>query len=356
MSQPLRVGVLGAGPAGLAHARGFAAAGGYRVEAVTDLIPARVEGFRKEFTAARAVDTAEQLVKDAGLDVVAVCLPTDLHALYAVKALKAGKHVVVEVPIAPDARSARAMIRAAEKSGKVLLPAFPRVFGLHEAAARQAVEKGFLGSVYHARATWLRPAHIPQGSKDPGAPGGWYTDPARSGGGALLDLGLPMLHLAHQLLGSPKPLGVFAAAHHDLAHLAVEEAASLLVRFEGNKSLELCVAWTVHAPPHTFGLTCRLHGTGGSLDVYTPHGATLHRATPPRTTPLGKAAPASKPILLKGPKVTQFPALFRHFKTLIAAEPAARLAPAAHALLLTHVLEAAYKSAKTGKSAEVKDG
>lgn len=168
----------------------------------------------------------------------------------------------------------------------------------------------------------------------------------------MLDLGLPMVQLAHQLLGSPRPLSVFAAAHHALSHLAVEESGMMLVRFEGNKSLELSVAWTMHAPPAAFGLTCRLHGTAASLDVYTPNGATLHR---PVAATAKHGGPASKAILLKGPKVTQLPALFRYLKSLVAGEPGGRLGPAMQALVLTQLLEAAYKSAKTGKSAEVRD-
>lgn len=196
MAESFRVGIIGAGWAGLTHARGYTAAGGYKIESVCDPIPSRVAAFKKEFATAREIDTAEALIKDPGLEVISLCLPTDLHGVYAVKALRSSKHVVVETPPSTDVKGMRAMLRAAEKAGKVLLPAFQRRYGAHEAAARQAIDKGYIGDAYHARATWHRPSGIPQGARAANATTGWYTDPARSGGGAMIDLGLPMLELA----------------------------------------------------------------------------------------------------------------------------------------------------------------
>lgn len=361
MSETFRVGILGAGWAGLAHARGYLEAGGYKLESVVDLIPARVAAFRKEFPSAREAESVEAMIRDPGLEVISICLPTDLHAVYAVKALRAGKHVVVETPPAADLKDMRAMLRAAEKTAeksadkrpRVLLPAFQRHYGAHEAAARQAVEKGFLGTAYHARATWHRPAGIPQGARAATDPTGWYTDLDRAGGGALIDLGLPLLQLAWQLLGCPEPETVLASTHHPLASLPVEEAGQALVRFQGGKSLELSAAWVLNAPPNAYGVACRVHGTTASLDVYTPAGATLYR--PPAPAKPGKQTEV-KATLLKGPKVTHHAAMMRHLKSLAlgredAADP---LLPARQALTLTAIIDAIYRSARTGKSADVR--
>jgi len=72
-----------------------------------------------------------------------------------------------------------------------------------EQAAKQAIEKGYAGEVYHARASWLRTRGIPIGSA------GWFIDKSKSGGGALIDIGVHLLDLAWYLLGQPKPISAF---------------------------------------------------------------------------------------------------------------------------------------------------
>ena len=141
------------------------------------------------------------------------------------------------------------MAAVAAKSGKVLLYAAQRRFGGAEQAAVQALGKGYAGDVYHARASWMRTRGIPTGT-------GWFTDRAKSGGGAVVDLGVQMLDLAWSLLGQPRPLTAFAVTHHRFRDAAptgptydVEDAAFALVRFEGGKSLELSASWAINQPP-----------------------------------------------------------------------------------------------------------
>lgn len=353
MSQPLRVGILGLGPAGVAHGRGYAQAGGYRIESVCDLIASRAQAFQKEFPTARVAESLDVLLKDPGIDVVSVCLPTDLHASVAVRALKSGKHVVMETPLGPDLKSARAMLRTAEKAREkveanrpaaVLLPAYARHYGAHEMAARQAVSKGYIGTPVSARVTWLRPRGVPQGVRTATETAGWYTDAARSGGGALIDLGGPMLELGWSLLGCPVPTAVFATGQSPLTRLAVEESASALVRFEGGQSLEVTVAWAGQLPPQQYGVACRVSGEQGCVDVYTPTGPVLYRGEP------GKA----KATPLKGPKVTHHAAMMRHLKSLISGREDEPLGPARRGVAVAAMIDAAYRSLSAGKSCEVR--
>lgn len=340
---------MGAGPAGLAHARGYAGAGGYKVEGVCDLIPARVAAFRKEFPAAREYESAEAMIKDPGLDVLSICLPTHLHAEWGLKALRKGKHVVVESPPAIDVKGMRAMLRAAEKSGTVLLPAFQRHWGGHEMAARQAVEKGAIGTPLQARAAWHRgwgTSGIPQGTRGIGEATGWYTDPAKSGGGALIDLGLHLLEVGWSLLGYPAPEAALAATQSMLAKLPVEESAVGILRFAGGRVLELSVGWAAKLPPAQYGVSCRVSGESGALDVYTAQGATVYRGDEKKV----------KSAALNPPKVTHHSAMMRELKSLATLAPEAgdKLALARRAVTLMRMIEALYKSAATGKSAEVK--
>ena len=161
------------------------------------------------FGVAREVADYAELIKDPNIDAISICLPNHLHLPAATAALRAKKHVICETPPALNAHEAKRIAAAAGKSGKVLLYAAQRRFGGGEQAARQAVEKGYAGEVYHARATWMRTRGIPVGSapvapgSPPGTGSGWYADRSKSGGGAVMDLGVQMLDLAPRPDGLP---------------------------------------------------------------------------------------------------------------------------------------------------------
>src|SRR5512140_2547334 len=98
MAETIKVGIVGGGWPGAAHARGYLAAGGFRLVAVADLIPERRKKLMAEFQVPREYADAMDLVADREIDAVSICLPNDLHAPIAKAALKAGKHVLCETP------------------------------------------------------------------------------------------------------------------------------------------------------------------------------------------------------------------------------------------------------------------
>jgi predicted dehydrogenase len=345
MAQTIRVGIAGAGWPGTRHAEGYIAAGGFTVAAAADLIPSRRKTLLQQFPGATELADAQALVDDKSIDVISVCLPNHLHAPIVNAALKAGKHVVCETPPALSAGEARKMSASAAKAGKVLLYAAQRRFGGAEQAASQALDKGYAGNVYHARASWMRTRGIPTGT-------GWFTDRAKSGGGAMVDLGVQMLDLAWSLLGQPRPLSTFAVLHSHFKNAApsagkydVEDAGFALIRFEGGKSLELSASWAINQPPRQQGTACRVHGDAGAGEVYTPQGPLLFR----NFSPKGEA----KETPLKLPKVVHYAAMMRHLKRCIQAGEKPLVGPAEGTALM-NMIDAIYKSAESGRSVEVK--
>ena len=345
MAQAIRVGIAGAGWPGQKHAEGYKAAGGFTVAAVADLIPSRRKALLQQFPGAAEWADANALVEDKTIEVVSVCLPNHLHAPVALAALKAGKHVVCETPPTLTASEARKLSAAAAKAGKVLLYAAQRRFGGAEQAAAQAIEKGYAGDVYHARASWMRTRGVPTGT-------GWFTDRAKSGGGAMIDLGVQMLDLAWSLLGQPRPLSAYAVHHERLKDVGpnartfnVEDAGFALLRFEGGKSLELSASWAINQPPRQQGTACRVYGDKGALEVYTPQGPQLYRSFGPK----GEA----KETPLKLPKVVHYPAMMRHLKRCVQAGERPLVGPPDGATLMA-MIDAIYRSAEAGRSVEVK--
>jgi predicted dehydrogenase len=369
MAETIKVGIIGAGWPGAAHARGFQSAGGYKLIGVADLIPERRAKFMAEFGgggasgagdarassatgaarpigagkpsgAIREFASADDLLADKEIAAVSVCVPNDLHAKIVVAALRAGKHVICESPPAISATEAKRMQTAAKRYARVLLFAMQRRFGGHEQAARQAIVKGYAGEVFHARASWTRTRAIPAGT-------GWYTDKSKSGGGVMMDLGLHMLDLAWSLLGEPKLLSASAVAHHRFGAAAagdrifdVEDSAMALLKFDGGKTLELSAAWAINQPPAQNGAICRVYGDKGAIEVYTPQGAMLYRDFQPN----GDA----KATALKPPKMIHHTAMMRHFRQCIIAGETPEIG-GEQAIQLMGMMGAIYKSVGKGK-------
>ena len=344
MADAVRIGIIGGGWPGKAHAKGYQAAGGFKLAAVADLIPGRRKQMMDEFAVQREYADARELVDDKEIDAISICLPNYLHAPIAVAALKAGKHVMCEKPPGLSVKEARQIEAAATKAGKVVLYGMQRRFGGNEQAAQQAIAKGYAGDVYHARATWTRTRGIPLGT-------GWFTDKSKSGGGAMIDIGLPMLDVAWHLLGQPAPISVFGVTHRQFGDLMpqdlvadVEDAAFAMIRFEGGQSLELSASWAMNQPPSQNGASCRVYGSKGAVDVYTGAGAVLHQAISEKGE--------SKETALKLPKTVGHTALMRHFRECILGSAAPTIG-AKDGVRLMEMIEGIYRSADSGKSVQI---
>jgi predicted dehydrogenase len=115
-------------------------------------------------------------------------------------------------------------------------------------AAKQLIADGRLGDIYHAQATWIRSRGIPQGI------GGWFTEKKRSGGGALIDIGVHALDSAWYLMGTPRPVSVSAQVYRNFPHLVcdpvfdVEDAAFAFIRFTNGAVVHLETSWAGNLP------------------------------------------------------------------------------------------------------------
>lgn len=135
-----------------------------------------------------------QVITDPDVDAVDICLPTNLHAPVALQALQAGKHVLVEKPMALDVETSRQMIEAARKHERVLMVAQVLRFFPAYLALGEILSTGRIGS---PRSAMFR--------RRCGAPawGAWLTDPKQSGGG-VFDLLIHDIDLCLHLFGKPE--------------------------------------------------------------------------------------------------------------------------------------------------------
>ena len=158
---------------------------------------------RFDFSAVKKYRELEPLLADGEIDAVDLCLPTFMHEEVAVAALRAGKHVLVEKPMALDGASGRRMTAEAEKAGRILMCAQVLRFSPEYMALHKVLPS--LGAVRSAffRRRCAAPAW-----------GGWLKDPSKSGGG-VFDLLIHDVDICLHLLGRPE--AVSAVGHLDSA-------------------------------------------------------------------------------------------------------------------------------------------
>ena len=326
----LRLGLVGCGAiARRAHLPAFKAAGPDEVDVVAFASRTRssAEAAAREWGSGRVEDNWQQLVESPDVDAVDICSPNRYHAEVAVAAAHAGKHVLVEKPMACTIAEADAMMTAAEQSGVVLSIAHNLRFASPFFTARQVVAGGRLGRVVAFRAAF---GH---GGPQLWAPeAGWFFDPAQSGGGALIDLGIHVADLLRFVLGDDvvevsallsmlRPVG--------RPGQEVDEAAQVVLRMAGGAIGSFHASWAAcPGPDHqltVFGSEATLH-----LDGRTP---------PTLLRPDAKA----EPVALEKPPVGLYAGFVR---ACLGQQPAPVSAADGRAALA--VVEAAYGSAAAG--------
>ena len=190
---PLRAGLLGYGAIGNEHSAAFRAVAGLELAAVCDRNPARLDAARKHAPDVRTTTDPAALVDDPDVDLVVVSTPPASHATWALRALRAGKPVVVEKPFAIRTDEADAVMAEAESAGLLAVVYQNRRWDADHLAVRAAVRSGRIGEVFHLE-TFVggfgHPCNL------------WHSD-ADSSGGAFYDWGAHILDQVLDLVPTP---------------------------------------------------------------------------------------------------------------------------------------------------------
>jgi UDP-N-acetyl-2-amino-2-deoxyglucuronate dehydrogenase len=299
--------ILGAGMVADYHRQAIAANAdlGARLVALGHYNPARFAEISAEFGVPCVGQ--EDLLADTAVDVVCICTPSGQHAAQAIAAARAGKHVLVEKPMALSLADADAMVTACDRAGVKLgvvlqrrtEPLFQRI--------HRAVQAGDLGELTLGVVTM--PYHRSQAYYDQAD---WRGTWALDGGGVLMNQGIHLVDLLVWTMGDP----VHVQAHADTLHrdIEVEDTLAATLRF-ANGALATITATTTAAPgfPHRL----ELYGTGGGIQI---EGESVRRwaladparasVEPPETGPAADAGAGRDP---RGIAPTGHIALFRAF-------------------------------------------
>jgi len=201
----------------------------------------------------RAWSSVEEAMADPGVDAVYIALPVALHAVAAIAALREGKHVLCEKPMAMDFAEAQLMVAEGQSSGRLFGVSYYRRLYPKLLRAKQLIAEGAIGRPLLAEANchnWLEIA----GRE-------WLADPALSGGGPLYDIASHRIDAMNFLFGKPdRASGLLSNAVH---RIAVEDSATVLMQFAGGVHGVVDVRWNSRVARDQF----RIIGENGEINL-----------------------------------------------------------------------------------------
>jgi predicted dehydrogenase len=251
--EPVKMGLIGTGGIAQIHLRALAEVKEIEVVAVADIVKERAEKTAERFGIPIATQDYHDILKMDQVEAVNITTYNQAHRDPAVDALHAGKHVLVEKPMAATLEDATAMTRAAHETGKILMVALKTRYSPHMQAAKAIVDSGELGDVYYAETVADRRC---------GIPGGSFIRKETAGIGAVADIGVYSLDAALYLMGHPKPVAVSGIANNLLGtqyckpvmgswkwvpeDLEVEDFGVASVRFDNGALMVFKTSWIMH--------------------------------------------------------------------------------------------------------------
>jgi predicted dehydrogenase len=279
MPERLRCGVIGTGAFGCDHLNSLLHCPKGTAVAIAESHPGRAKEAADRYKITRSYTNYHDLLDQPDIDAVTIAVPNHLHAQVAIAALEARKHVLLEKPMATNAKDAARIVETARKVKRTLMVAQNLRFHRQAQLAKLAIERGDLGETYHARSFWLRRSGIPR-------IGSWFTHRAQAGGGCVLDLGVHMLDLCLHLLGEfevrsvcahtvatfgPRNLGQmeWGKGEIDSKHtFDVEDQGVALLRLKSGRTVLLEISWAGHHPADQPEQGLQVLGTSAGLGLF----------------------------------------------------------------------------------------
>lgn len=276
----LKVGIIGLGKISqLRHLPEYEENPDAQIAAVYDMNAERTAEIAKKYNSV-AYDSYEAILADPEIDAVSVCTTNTSHADIVVAALKAGKHVLCEKPMATTVEDCERMVKVAEETGKVLMIGQNQRITQAHSKARELVANGALGRIISFRTSF---SHCgPESWSVDGATNTWFFDKNRAVMGAIADLGVHKTDLIQYLTG----LTITEVTAHvttldkknpDGSPIPVDDNAFCIYRMSNGAVGTLHVSWTNYFSPEENATV--LYGSDAVLRIYDDprHTLILHK-------------------------------------------------------------------------------
>ena len=269
------------------------------------------------------------------IQVAFVVLPNAMHADFVIRAARAGKHVLVEKPMATSVLECQAMIAACRAASRHLMVAYRIQYDPHHRLLRDLIHQGRLGTVRHALLYF---------GQNQGAAGQWRLDHSLSGGGALPDIGLYCLNTIRFLIGE-EPVAVAASLYAptgDPRFTSVEESVEWTLRFPGGVSAVCGTSYSVHRSD-----VYRVMGTEGWAEM-SP--AFSYRGLALRTSRRSADDPRTESVeTIRLPDANQFALEMDHMAECVGTGRRPQT-PGEEGLQDQRIMDAIYASARSGRT------
>lgn len=354
--EKMRVGVVGCG--GIANGKHLPAmkrAGRFDIVALCDIREERAQKAKEEYGApdARVYTDYRELLKEE-LDAVYVLTPNKSHAEISIAAMKSGKNVMCEKPMAKTLAEAKEMVETAEATGKILNIGYQNRYRPEFLYLKKACEAGELGDIYYARALALRRRGVPTW--------GVFMNEEEQGGGPLIDIGTHSLDLTLWLMDNYEPESVTGSVFHKLSkqtdqgnvfgdwdpdEYTVEDSAFGFIRMKNGATIALESAWALNIadPREAQTMLC---GTKAGADLLDGS-LRINRIHHNRQTIEKPDMAAGGVAFFEGKSMNESDLEQAYFyNAVMKGEP--QLVKPRQAMMVTQLLEAVYTSAKTGKT------
>lgn len=262
----LHVGIIGCGRiTELRHAPEYAANPRARILGFTDNKLPRAQEMADLF-GGQAYASMEAMLDDKKIDAVSVCVANPFHAEVTIQALRAGKHVLLEKPMAVTLEECQAIVDEAKKTDRIVMLGHNQRFAKAHVEARRMIREGLIGKPVAFRTTF--------GHSGPEIwtmnPDSWFIHRDRAGLGVIGDLGIHKTDLIHFLLDDPivevsAQVGTLDKRYPDGLPIDLEDNATCLYRTRGGVMGTQFVSWTFYAAEDN---STRIYGTQGTLKLY----------------------------------------------------------------------------------------
>ena len=335
MARKIRVGVIGCGFIGAYHARAVLACRDAELVAAMAKTPASLKRFSSQFPVPFTTTRIEELAALPDLDAVAIGTPNVLHAPQAISMLKAGKHVLLEKPMAMNTAEAKKILAAAQKKGLCLQIGHNWRYDQEALYLKRVIREGLLGKVVKTKG---------YGIHENWGPTGWFAKKAESGGGALIDMGVHAIDTTSFLLGDPAPVSVYAKIGTHYGSYDVDDSGVMMIEWKGGAVSVIESGWW-HPHMDAPEAAVQVFGTKGYGRIF-PTELRLSLAAAP------------------GRFQTEFPPRLDHCDQAMYDRQMAAFVKSirrggrpqpdgSHGVRIMKVLDACYRSAETGKPCKI---